>query len=199
MITVAIIYHSSFGHTERQARAVADGAADVDDVTVHLMTAAEAVEKLDELDNADAIVFGSPTYMGNISADVKRFLEVAAKKWFVQAWKDKIAGAFTNSSNFSGDKLNTLMGLLINAMQHGMIFVGLDILPAANQPEALKTLEGPGPDAHNRVGSNIGPMAVSFQVKSDRAPSGGDIETAFAYGKRIAQITKQFKRGRLDD
>lgn len=198
MITVAIIYHSSFGHTERQARAVADGAADVDGVTVRLMTAAEAIEKLDELDNADAIVFGSPTYMGNISAEMKRFIEAAAKKWFVQAWKDKIAGAFTNSSNFSGDKLNTLMGLVINVMQHGMIFVGLDMLPAVNQPDSLKTLEGPGPDAHNRVGCSIGPMAVSFQVKSDRAPSRGDIETAFAYGKRIAQITMQFQKGRLD-
>ena len=50
---------------------------------------------------------------------MKKFIEAAAKKWFTLAWKDKIAGAFTNSSSFSGDKLNTLVGLFINAMQHG--------------------------------------------------------------------------------
>ena len=61
--------------------------------------------------------------MGNMAAEMKRFLEAAVTKWFSQAWKDKIAGAFTNSSSFSGDKLNTLVGLVINAMQHGMIDV----------------------------------------------------------------------------
>jgi NAD(P)H dehydrogenase (quinone) len=52
---------------------------------------------------------------------MKSFIEAAAKKSFALAWKDKITGAFTNSSSFSGDKLNTLVGLVINAMQHGMI------------------------------------------------------------------------------
>ena len=62
-----------------------------------------------------------------------------------QAWKDKIAGAFTNSSNFSGDKMNTLFGLIVNAMQHGMIYVSLGMLPTANKPEYLQRIEGPGP------------------------------------------------------
>src|ERR1700686_4032384 len=119
--------------------------------------------------------------MGNMSADMKKFIEVAAKKWLTLAWKDKIAGAFTNSSSFSGDKLNTLVGLVINAMQHGMIFVGLGMLPSSNKPEELKQVVGPGPDAHNRVGSFVGPMASSFQVQPPDAPAKGDIETAEAY------------------
>jgi multimeric flavodoxin WrbA len=134
--------------------------------------------------------------MGNISAGRKQFMEEAVKKWFTQAWKDKIAGAFTNSSSFSGDKLNTLFGLMVNAMQHGMIFVGTAMFPSANNPEAMESIEGPGPEAHNRVGSFIGPMSASFQVDPPAAPSKGDIETAEAYGKRVAGIALQFSSGR---
>ena len=161
-----------------------------------ILTTEEAAVRIDELDTAEAIIFGCPTYMGNISADMKKFIEVASKKWFTQSWKDKIAGAFTTSSNFSGDKLNTLMGLVVNAMQHGMIFVGTGMFGSANDQEAMKTIEGPGPNTHNRVGSFIGPMGVTFQVDPPGSPSKGDIETAEAYGKRVAEITKQFVAGK---
>jgi len=127
---------------------------------------------------------------------MKRFLEDAVKKWFSQSWIDKIAGAFTNSSSFPGDKLNTLFGLVVNVMQHGMIFVGTGMFPSANDPDAMQNSEGPGPDAHNRVGSFIGPMAASFQVDPPSSPAKGDIETAEAYGRRVAKITLQFVRGR---
>jgi NAD(P)H dehydrogenase (quinone) len=198
MSRVVVVYYSRFGHTKLQAEAVHRGAAGVEGVRAEILTAEEAAERIDELDTADAIVFGSATYMGNISAGMKSFLEAAVKKWFTQAWKDKIAGAFTNSSSFSGDKLNTLVGLVINAMQHGMIYVGTGMMPSANQPEGMNRVEGPGPDAHNRVGSFVGPMAASFQVDPPSAPPLGDLETAEAYGRRIAQITLQFVRGRED-
>ena len=134
--------------------------------------------------------------MGNISAEMKRFLEEGVKKWFTQSWKDKIAGAFTNSSSFSGDKLNTLFGLMVNAMQHGMIFVGTGMFPSANDPDAMNTIQGPGPEAQNRVGSFIGPMAASFQVDPPVTPGKDDLETAETYGRRIADITIQFRYGR---
>ena len=134
MIKVAVVYHSGFGHTKLQAEAVHRGAAGIDGVQALLLTAQEAGEDLDRLDDADAIIFGSPTYMGSMSAEMKKFLEAAAAKWFTLAWKDKVAGAFTNSSSFSGDKVNTLVGLMINAMQQGMIFVSLGLHPAASDP-----------------------------------------------------------------
>ena len=121
MQNLAIIYHSTYGHTKRQAEAVLHGAQRVPGIHARLYTVEEATSGIDEFDTADAIIFGCPTYMGSMSAGMKAFLEVAARKWFTLAWKDKIAGAFTNSSSFSGDKLNTLLGLTINAMQHGMI------------------------------------------------------------------------------
>ncbi len=196
MSKIAVIYHSTYGHTKLQAEAVLRGAKSVSGAEATLYTAEEAAAKLDELDSADAIIFGCPTYMGSMSAGMKQFIEAAAKKWFTLAWKDKIAGAFTNSSSFSGDKLNTLVGLVINAMQHGMIYVGLGMMPAANEPDGMKTVAGPSAHAHNRVGSFTGPMAASFQVHPPEAPPQGDIETAQLYGQRVAEITARFLKGR---
>jgi NAD(P)H dehydrogenase (quinone) len=129
MARVVTVYHSGFGHTKLQAEAVHRGAGNVAGVEARLLTTDEAASRLDELDSADAIIFGCPTYMDSMSAEMKKFLEVAASKWFTLAWKDKIAGAFTNSSSFSGDKLNTLVGMVINDMQHGMIYVSQGMYP----------------------------------------------------------------------
>ena len=145
MAKVSIVYHSGFGHTKLQAEAVYRGAASVKGIEARLLTSEEAIQQLDELDNADAIIFGCPTYMGNMSAKMKEFIEVAVKKWFTLGWKDKIAGAFTNSSSFSGDKLNTLFGLVINAMQHGMIYVGTGMMPSASHPGHMSRIQGPRP------------------------------------------------------
>lgn len=187
MRTISIVYHSGYGHTARQAHAVRRGADSVEGVEARLLTTEEAMARMEELDASDAIILGCPTYMGSMSAEMKRFLEATAQRWFEQAWSGKVAGAFTNSSSFSGDKLNTLIGLMIHGMQHGMIWVGSGILPAANRPEDMKTPEGPGPAAHNRIGSFVGPMAASFQL--DDGPPPGDLETAEAYGRRVAEVT----------
>jgi NAD(P)H dehydrogenase (quinone) len=72
------------------------------------------------------------------------------------------------------------------------------MMPAANKPEEMNEITGPGPDAHNRVGSYIGPMAASFQVAPAGAPSQGDLETAELYGQRVAELTLQFMRGKND-
>ncbi len=196
MTKVYVVYHSGYGHTKLQAEAVHRGVARVKGVEARLLTTEEASSRIDELDAADGIIFGCPTYMGSMSAEMKRFIEVAAQKWFTLAWKDKIAGAFTNSSSFSGDKLNTLLGLVVNAMQHGMIYVGLGMMPAASAPQSMETVAGPGPDVQNRVGSFVGPMSASFQVKPPAAPPRGDLETAEAYGTRVAAIADRFVRGR---
>lgn len=198
MIKLAVVYHSGFGHTKLQAEAIARGASEVEGVEVVVFSVSEAGDDIDLLDDANAIVFGCPTYMGNVSADMKKFQEIAASKWFSLAWKNKIAGAFTNASSFAGDKLNTLTSLMINAMQHGMIYVGMAMFPAEDDPEMLESIEGPSSANLNRVGSFMGPSASSMQVNAPLAPGSGDIATAEAYGGRIAEITLQFWRGRLE-
>ncbi|WP_176014011.1 flavodoxin family protein [Victivallis sp. Marseille-Q1083] len=196
---VAIVYCSRYGHTKLMAERVQRGAAAVPGTKVLLMTAQEATNRLEELDKADAIVYGTPTYMGNIASEMKAFMEAGVGRWVSRAWHDKIAGGFTNSSNFSGDKLNTLNGLMVNAMQQGMIWVGLEQLPGANEPDSAKSVDGPGPNALNRNCGSLGPMASSFNVKAPDAPPAGDLQTAEDYGKRIAVIAAQFKRGKEGD
>ena len=196
MSKIAIIYHSLGGHTKLQAEAVLRGAQGVSSATVLIYTAEEAVAHMDELDAADAIPFGCPTYMGSMSAGMKAFIEVAAKKWLTFAWKDKIAGAFTNSSSFSGDKLNTLAVLFINAMQHGMIFVSLGLMPSANKPEEMKQIAVPGPEAHNRLSSFIGPMAAKFPGGDPRRADLGRPGDRRGLQPPRAEIAVQFARGR---
>lgn len=198
MSKLFVVYHSTDGHTKLQAEAVHKGASAVDGIDAQIMTAAEAIERMDELDDADAIIFGTATYMGNMAAEMKRFLEASVEKYLEVSWKNKIAGAFTNSAAFSGDKLNTLQGLFIFAMQHRMIWVGIGMSTSANDANGMEKVEGPGPDTHNRVGSFIGPMAASFHVDPPDAPPKGDIETAKLYGKRVAEITLQFVRGQTE-
>ena len=196
MTKVAIVYHSGNGHTQRQAEYIRNGAASVAGTEVVFLNVEAAAGQLDLLDACDAIIFGCPTYMGNVSAGMKAFQEQAVSRWFSHAWQDKIAGAFTHSANLAGDKESTLHGLMVNAMQHGMIYVSLGLAPAANEPEALAHIEGAGPNAINRVDGSIGPMAASAMVApQDMAP--GDLQTAYLYGERVANITAQFVRGRI--
>ena len=191
MSTIAIVYHSGYGHTQLQAEAVVRGAQTVQSITAQLYTVEEASEHLDELDAAEAIILGCPIDMGSISVGMKSFLEAAAQKWFPLAWKDKVAEAFTNSALISGDKLNTLVGLVINARQHGMIFVGLGMMPSANKPEAMDQATGPGRDALNQVGPFIGPMGTSFQINPPDAPARGDHASARSRQSRLSDCRCQ--------
>ncbi len=192
-IEIAIVYCSRYGHTRAVAEAVGRGAGKLADVKLY--TTVEAAEKMTELDAADAIVLGSPTYMGNMASEMKVFLEATVGRWVSRAWSDKIAGGFTNSSNFSGDKLNTLQGMMITCMQLGMIWVGLNTLPGENDPDAEKTVDGPSSACLNRNSASLGPMASSFNVHVPDAPPAGDIATAERYGERIATVTARFKHG----
>ncbi|CAM5251900.1 NAD(P)H dehydrogenase (quinone) [Streptomyces tanashiensis] len=104
---VSIAYHSGYGHTAVLAEAVRDGAADAG-ATVHLIKVDEIDAEWELLDASDAIVFGSPTYMGTASGAFHQFAEATSKRWFTDAWLDKLAAGFTNSGSKSGDKLHTL-------------------------------------------------------------------------------------------
>lgn len=187
---IAIVYHSGYGHTQRQAEAVAAGARQVAGAQIALIPVAEAEARIEELNAADAIIFGAPTYLGSASAAFKGFMEYSAKIWFAQGWKDKLAAGFTTSGSQSGDKLGTLSQLSIFAAQHGMIWVGLDLLPGNN------TSKGSVDDL-NRLGSWLGAMAqANGDEGPDVAPISSDLATASHLGKRVAQLTAQFVAGR---
>ena len=125
MSTIAIVYHSGFGHTKALADAVAKGAESVPNTKVSLVPVADVEARQAELDGADAIIFGSPTYMGGVSAEFARFKDWTSKRWMEGAWRNKLAAGFTASASWNGDKHNTLYQLLTLALQHGMVWVGL--------------------------------------------------------------------------
>jgi len=187
MKRVAIVYHSGFGHTAMQAKHVETGAASVEGIETLLLTAEDVAEKLELLDGVDAVIFGSPTYMGSVSAPFKGFMDASSKVWLRQGWKDKIAAGFTNSHSLSGDKLNTLVQMAIFAAQHGMIWVG--------QGEMNGSPDGaPGQaEAVNRMGSMLGAMAQSENSPPEVTPPSGDLKTAALLGKRVAEIVKRFR------
>jgi multimeric flavodoxin WrbA len=188
MTKVAIVYHSGYGHTAKQAEAVRQGAASVAGVEVALLNSDEAQQQWEVLDDADAIIFGSPTYMGSASAQFKAFMDASSKAWFTQGWKDKIAAGFTNSASQSGDKLNTLIQLAVFAAQHGMIWVGLDMLPGNNNSKgSVNDL--------NRLGSFLGAMAQSnADEPADTAPIDSDLRTAHRLGERVAQVALKMNK-----
>ncbi|HYJ74922.1 MAG TPA: flavodoxin family protein [Kineosporiaceae bacterium] len=191
-ITVAIAYHSGYGHTARQAEAVAAGAREVPGTTVQLLPVDEPTDALlAALDGADAIVFGAPTYMGAASAGFKRFAEATSKPWADGLrWKDKVAAGFTNSQNINGNKENTLLELAVLAAQHGMHWVSLGLYPGWN------TTTGSSEDL-NRLGSFTGAMAQSHgDVGPDVAPPPTDLRTASALGRRVAEVTRDYVAGR---
>jgi NAD(P)H dehydrogenase (quinone) len=194
MTTVAVVYFSGAGHTHLMAEAVAEGAGQVANTQVELLRiTGEQITQgrwkddalLEKLNQADAIVFGSPTYMGGVAAQFKAFVDAASSIWFTQGWKDKIAGGFTHSGSASGDKQGTLLYLAINAAQHAMIWVGFD------QPNS----EAMGKDdGVNRIGSYMGVMGQSLPDFSGKPAEihPGDRRSAQLYGQRIAVATQRW-------
>ncbi|MEI8410271.1 MULTISPECIES: flavodoxin family protein [unclassified Kribbella] len=190
---IAIAFHSGYGHTARQAEAVAAGASSVPGAVAELIPLDELTEDVwDRLAAADAIIFGAPTYMGSPSAVFKKFAEESVRAWADNlAWRDKIAAGFTNSKAMSGDKLNSLVDLAVFAAQHGMIWVGLDIYPGwAESTASIEDL--------NRLGSWLGAMAQSdADLSAEKAPPATDLRTAEALGARVATVTLRHLRGAL--
>ncbi len=181
MTTVAVIYHSGFGHTRVQAEAVHRGAASVVGVEAMLIPVEEVDARWAALDGADAIVFGAPTYMAGVSAPFKAFLDATSERWSQQRWQDKLAAGFTNSAGLNGDKLATLQHLALFAAQHGMVWIGLGLLPGNH------TSEG-SPEDLNRLAGFIGAMAQSNADESaDVVPPPSDQRTAEHLGRRVAE------------
>lgn len=188
MSKLTIIYHSGYGHTKNVAEAVHVGAAAVDGVDA-VVLAIDANGEIGEadwqrLDASDAIVFGSPTYMGMASWQFKRFADASSRRWFGQDWRDKVAAGFTNSASINGDKHSTLHYFMTLAMQHGMVWVGHGQMPS-NSKAATR-------DDINYLGSFAGLMTQSpSDAGADEAPTAGDIATAQRFGERVAAFTRR--------
>jgi len=183
MVKIAVVFHSGYGHTLRMAQSVAQGAGAelvAIDSEGNVSDAGWAT-----LNAADAIIMGSPTYMGSVSWQFKKFADASSKAWFSQVWKDKLFAGFTNSASLNGDKLSTLHYLFTLAMQHGGIWVGTAMMPS-NSKAAQR-------DDLNYLGSFSGAMAQSPSDASPAEMLPGDLETARLFGERVAQVNRRLK------
>jgi multimeric flavodoxin WrbA len=186
---LAIAYHSGFGHTEVLAGAVAAGARE-GGATVHMV----AVDQLTDtdwqtLDGADAIVFGSPTYMGNVSAGFQGFAEKTGRRCIDGTWGDKVAAGFTNSGGKSGDKLQTLVSLAVFAAQHHMHWVNLGLGPGWNTSNSSE-------HDLNRLGFFLGAGAATDVDANPEQVHSADVATCRHLGQRVAEVTAQLLAGR---
>lgn len=181
MTKIAVVYHSATGTTEQLAGAIAEGVFAVDGAeAILLKISAQAIERgryrneelMRQLDRCDGILFGSPTFMGCVSAQFKAFMDATSERFGRRAWAGKLAAGFTIGGSPSGDQLNTLQTLQIFASQHGMLWMGIDI-PAGRDSEG-----------RNRLGALAG--LIAQQTES------GDVHrqdrlTALYLGERLAR------------
>lgn len=193
MPKVSIVYFSGQNHTHLMAQAIAEGAEKVTDTQVELLriTGEQITDGrwqdhtiISKLNDADAIVFGSPTYMGGVAAQFKAFLD-NTDAWFEQKWKDKLAAGFTHSSSLSGDKQSTLIYMATLAAQMSMIWVNVGDMPSNYFGKD---------DGVNRLGSFLGVMGQSELNMSDQPAEidKGDRLTAVKFGQRIAQAARRW-------
>jgi NAD(P)H dehydrogenase (quinone) len=179
---VVIVYHSITGTTAQLAEAVAAGCRSVTAVDLQLLRIeGEDITQgryknsavLEAIDQADAVIFGSPTFMGSVSAQFKAFADATAgDRWGEQLWADKVAAGFTVGTGYCGDTLHSLHYLQILAAQHGMLWAGLDLAGAGDVK------------APNRLGAQVGVIVRAV----DGAIEEPDLQTAFYLGQRVVRV-----------
>lgn len=186
---VSIAYHTGYGHTAVLAEAVERGAKEAG-ATVNLIAVDEITDaQWEQLDTSDAIVFGSPTYMGTASTAFHGFAEDTSERWSEHAWKDKLAAGFTNSASKAGDKQSTLQFFATLAAQHGMHWISLGMHGGWNSSKGSE-------NDLNRLGFFLGAAAQSNADQGNEAVTASDIATAEALGRRTADAAATWVAGR---
>lgn len=183
MKSIAIIYFSQTGSTDQMAQAIAAGAEQQGArILAHRIQGQEIVEGrfnnpalMEALADVDAIIFGSPTYMGGPAAQFKAFADASSESWSAQRWKDKLAAGFTVGGSPGGDVQHTIDCFQILASQHSMLWVGMDAPEGVSSP------------SFNRLSSSNG--AIGLQ-NTDGGLDDIDIKTANRLGERIAELIR---------
>ena len=179
MPQIAVIYFSATNITARLADAACEGAGELIHVVSHRIRGQEIVDgrfrcepALKLVDDSDAVIFGSPTFMGGPAAEFKAFADASSDRWGEARWKHKIAAGFTSGACANGDQSQTLIYFTILAAQHGMLWCNLDI-PGGHDSQN-----------RNRLGTQMGVVAQA----ADGALPVADILTAKHLGRQVAAL-----------
>src|SRR5438552_905969 len=205
---ILVVYYSMYGHVFQLGRAVAQGAESVAGVDVMLRRVAEfdeVIQKtadneylvkireqqadipvctLDDLRQADGVLFGSPTRYGNMIAQMKQLIDSTASLWLSGEMEGKPAGVFTSTASTHGGQETTLVTMMIPLLHLGMIIVGLPYsLPGMIHTDA-------------RGGTPYGATTIAGP-RGELEPKPEDLQLAQAHGKRVAEITFKLRAPKL--
>jgi NAD(P)H dehydrogenase (quinone) len=201
---ILIVYYSLYGHTQKLARAVEEGARGVPGAEVLLRRVEEfdvvlkktaddphitklreeqknvPVCTVDDLRAADAVIFGSPTRYGNMTAQMKQLIDSTASLWLKGEMEGKPAGVFTSTASTHGGQETTLITMMIPLLHLGMIIVGVPYSTAGMiHTEA-------------RGGTPYGPTTIAGP-RGELQPQEGDLVIARALGKRVAEVAVKLR------
>ena len=199
MAKVLVLYYSSYGHIETMASAVAEGArsagAEVSIKRVPELMAREAAEKahfkvdqaaplatVEELPDYDAIIIGTPTRFGNMTAQMKNFLDQTGPLWFAGKLIGKVGSVFTSSATQHGGQESTILSTHTVLLHQGMVIVGL---PYSFQGQMIQTeISGGSPYGASTIAAGDG----------SRQPSENELAGARFQGKHVAEIAAKLAR-----
>ncbi len=196
-----IVFYSMYGHIYQMAQAAAEGAKEVEGVQVELrrvpetlpedvlqkMGAVEAqkafahipVATVEELADADAIMFGAPTRYGNAVAQMRQFLDATGGLWAKGAWVGKVGSVFTSSATQHGGQESTILSFHTMLLHHGMVIVGLPYSFAGQM--RIDEMTGCSPYGASTITGGRG----------ERMPSDNELAGARFQGKHVATIAKK--------
>jgi len=197
MPKVLVLYHSTYGHVEKMAEAVAEGARQVDGAQVDIKRVPELVPEelakksgykldqaapiatIDELSGYDAIIIGAGTRFGTAASQLRNFLDQTGGLWASGVFTGKVGSAFTSTASQHGGQETTLIGMIQTLLHHGMVVAGL---PYAWQGQ-LRLDEVTG-------GSPYGATTITGGDGS-RMPSDNELEGARWQGRYVAETAKK--------
>ena len=195
MSRILVLYHSMYGHVETMAGAIAEGARSVDGTTVDIRRVPETmpeeafrkaggkadqsapVAKVEELPQYDAIVFGTPTRYGNMSGQMRTFLDQTGGLWQKGALVGKVGSVFASTATQHGGQESTILSFHTTLLHLGFVIVGL---PYSEQRQmGVEAVKGGSPYGATTIADNDG----------SRRPSEVELEMARFQGRHVAQIT----------
>lgn len=198
---VLIVYYSMYGHTQRMAEAMAEGVREVKgaeavlrrfpetlpDEVLEMMGAVEAqkaqshipVCQVEELAQADAIIFGTPTRFGNMCGQMRQFLDATGQLWQSGALVGKVGSVFTSSATQHGGQESTLLSSHITLLHQGMVIVGLPYTFEGQMN--MDEITGCSPYGASTIAGGQG----------ERMPSENELAGARYQGRHVAQIASK--------
>ena len=200
-VKILVLFHSTYGHIYKMAEAAAEGAREIIGAEVALRRVLETVpsdilEKtgalqaqkafehipiatVDELADADAIIFGTPTRFGNMDAQMRSFLDQTGQLWMEGSLVGKVGSVFTSSGSQHGGQESSILSFHITLLHHGMIIVGLSYVFQGQM--RLDEITGGSPYGASTI---TGP-------KGERVPSENELSAARFQGRHVAEITSR--------